>query len=54
MTTGFTVAGIVAVAAAVLTGVALPRRAARQPEAEAAPSAPSVERAQELAAVGAA
>jgi hypothetical protein len=45
------VAGLVAVAAAVLTGIALPRRAARQPQAEAAPSA---ERAQELAAVGAA
>jgi hypothetical protein len=34
-----TVAGLVAVAAAVLTGMALPRRAARQPDAEAAPFA---------------
>jgi EmrB/QacA subfamily drug resistance transporter len=52
MTTGFTVSGIVAVAAAVLTGIALPRRAARQPETEAA--APSAERAPELAVIGAA
>jgi EmrB/QacA subfamily drug resistance transporter len=51
MTTGFTVAGLVAVAAAVLTAIALPRRAARQPEAEAAPAA---QRAPELAGVGAA
>jgi hypothetical protein len=50
MTTGFTVAGIIALAAAVLAGIALPRRAARQPEADVAPSA---ERAQELASVGA-
>jgi hypothetical protein len=34
----------------VLAGIALPRRAARQPEADVAPSA---ERAQELASIGA-
>ena len=51
MTTGFTVAGLVAVAAAVLTGIALPRRAARQPDAEAAPAA---QRAPGLAGIGAA
>ena len=50
MTTGFTVAGIIAVAAAVLAGIALPRRAARQPEAEVVPS---VERSRELASIGA-
>jgi EmrB/QacA subfamily drug resistance transporter len=50
MTTGFTVAGIIAVAAAVLAGIALPRRATRQPEADVAPSA---ERAPELASIGA-
>lgn len=49
MTTGLTVAGLVAVAAAVLTGIALPRRTARQPEA-----APAAERAPELAGIGAA
>ncbi|MGH3187272.1 MAG: hypothetical protein ACRDPY_31095 [Streptosporangiaceae bacterium] len=49
MTTGFTVAGIIAVAAAVLAGIALPRRAARQPEAEVAPPA---ERTPELASIG--
>jgi EmrB/QacA subfamily drug resistance transporter len=52
MTTGFTVAGLVAVAAAVVVAIALPRRAARQPEAEAAQSALSAERAQELATAG--
>ena len=51
MTTGFTIAGTVAVAAAVLTAVALPRRAARPADAQAAPLA---ERAQELAGAGAA
>ena len=51
MTTGFTVAGVVAVTAAVLTGIALPRRAARQPDAEAAPSA---QPEPELAGIGAA
>jgi hypothetical protein len=51
MTTGFTVAGIVAVAAAVLTGIALPRRATRQSAAEAAASA---QREPELAGIGAA
>jgi len=51
MTTGFTVAGLVAVAAAVLTGIALPRRSARQPDAEAAPAAG---REPELAGIGAA
>jgi EmrB/QacA subfamily drug resistance transporter len=49
MTTGFAVAGLIAVAAAVLVGIALPRRAARQPGAEAAPSA---EPAQSLARTG--
>jgi EmrB/QacA subfamily drug resistance transporter len=49
MTTGFTVAGLVAVAAAVLVGIALPRRAARQPDAEVATSA---EHLHELASIG--
>jgi hypothetical protein len=48
MTAGFTVAGIIAVAAAVLAAIALPRRAARQPEADAGPAV-----AQELTSIGA-